>query len=99
MGVDICVGRNIKKETDARESLRLAADKLQVRTKLRGSKPCCRSEQNKPPRRNRVMAEQDQPSPSPASPQAKPRGSRKTRTGEVISGSMNKTIVVRTVTR
>jgi small subunit ribosomal protein S17 len=27
------------------------------------------------------------------------RGSRKTRTGEVISSSMNKTIVVRTVTR
>ena len=27
------------------------------------------------------------------------RGSRKTRTGEVVSSSMNKTIVVRTVTR
>jgi small subunit ribosomal protein S17 len=47
------------------------------------------------------MAEQDQPLPSPASPQpeASSRGARKTRTGEVISSSMNKTIVVRTVTR
>ena len=35
-------------------------------------------------------------SPSPASVT---RGSRKTRTGEVVSSSMNKTIVVRTVTR
>jgi small subunit ribosomal protein S17 len=47
------------------------------------------------------MAEQDQPSPFPASPQPLPvaRGSRKTRTGQVISSKMNKTIVVRTVTR
>ena len=47
------------------------------------------------------MAEQDQPSPSPASPHPAPaaRGSRKTRTGQVISSKMNKTIVVRTVTR
>jgi small subunit ribosomal protein S17 len=47
------------------------------------------------------MAEQDQSSAAPASPQAEPvsRASRKTRTGEVISSSMNKTIVVRTVTR
>ena len=47
------------------------------------------------------MAEQDQTLPSPASPQpeALSRGARKTRTGEVISSSMNKTIVVRTVTR
>ena len=47
------------------------------------------------------MAEQDQPLPSPASAQLErvSRGSRKTRTGEVISTSMNKTIVVRTVTR
>ncbi len=47
------------------------------------------------------MAEQNQSVPSTASPQAEPisRGSRKTRTGEVISSSMNKTIVVRTVTR
>jgi small subunit ribosomal protein S17 len=47
------------------------------------------------------MAEQNQSVPSTASPQAGrvSRGSRKTRTGEVISSSMNKTIVVRTVTR
>jgi len=47
------------------------------------------------------MAEQDQSSLVPASPQAEPasRGARKTRTGEVISSGMNKTIVVRTVTR
>jgi small subunit ribosomal protein S17 len=47
------------------------------------------------------MPEQDQPLPSTALPQAGSvtRGSRKTRTGEVISSSMNKTIVVRTVTR
>jgi small subunit ribosomal protein S17 len=47
------------------------------------------------------MAEQDQPIPTAVSPQPEPesRGSRKTRTGEVISSNMNKTIVVRTVTR
>ena len=47
------------------------------------------------------MAEQDQPLPSLASSQSAPvnRSARKTRTGEVISSSMNKTIVVRTVTR
>ena len=47
------------------------------------------------------MAEQDQPLPTAVSPQPEPgsRGSRKTRTGEVISSNMNKTIVVRTVTR
>jgi small subunit ribosomal protein S17 len=47
------------------------------------------------------MAEQDQPLPSPVSPRPErvSRGSRKTRTGEVISSSMNKTIVVRTVAR
>ena len=47
------------------------------------------------------MAEQDQSVPSPDSTQlaAANRGARKTRTGEVISSSMNKTIVVRTVTR
>src|ERR687889_547374 len=45
------------------------------------------------------MAEQE--SPSPTSTQAEPatRATRKTRTGEVVSSSMNKTIVVRTVTR
>jgi small subunit ribosomal protein S17 len=43
------------------------------------------------------MAEQhQQPPPLPV---AVTRGSRKTRTGEVISSNMNKTIVVRTVTR
>ncbi len=36
--------------------------------------------------------------PAPAS-SAEVRGSRKTRTGEVVSSGMNKTIVVRTVTR
>ena len=42
------------------------------------------------------MAEQESPSP-----QAEPatRATRKTRTGEVVSSRMNKTIVVRTVTR
>lgn len=47
------------------------------------------------------MAEQDQPLSSPVSsqPERANRASRKTRTGEVISSSMNKTIVVRTVTR
>ena len=55
------------------------------------------------------MDEQDQPpvstppplpvaAPSAAAP-ANARGSRKTRTGEVVSSGMNKTIVVRTVTR
>src|SRR5438093_1469283 len=65
-----------------------------------GSKRYCRSAPNRP-RVSRVMAEQDQPLPSPASPQSAPvnRSARKTRTGEVISSSMNKTIVVRTVTR
>src|SRR5438876_12344742 len=38
------------------------------------------------------------PSSAATAPQSQ-RGSRKTRTGEVISSSMNKTIVVRTVTR
>lgn len=42
------------------------------------------------------------PPPLPADVQAQiasARGSRKTRTGQVVSSSMNKTIVVRTVTR
>ena len=43
------------------------------------------------------MAEQDQQPPQ--LPVAVTHGSRKTRTGEVISSNMNKTIVVRTVTR
>jgi small subunit ribosomal protein S17 len=55
------------------------------------------------------MAEQDQtsvaqppplpPAGSPAAQRAVGRGSRKTRTGQVVSSGMNKTIVVRTVTR
>ena|ERR1700736_5158704 len=47
------------------------------------------------------MAEQDQPvlSQPPPLPASLTRPSRKTRTGEVISSGMNKTIVVRTVTR
>src|SRR2546427_12253918 len=42
------------------------------------------------------MADDLQPQSAPA---PITRGSRKTRTGEVISSGMNKTIVVRTVTR
>jgi small subunit ribosomal protein S17 len=47
------------------------------------------------------MADQDQQTSvqTPPPPASFIRGSRKTRTGEVISSSMNKTIVVRTVTR
>ena len=50
------------------------------------------------------MAEQEQSVQSPAAPPAvvspsEGRAARKTRTGEVISSGMNKTIVVRTVTR
>jgi small subunit ribosomal protein S17 len=57
------------------------------------------------------MAEQDQQlvaqppplpgdvTPPPPIPTSGMRGSRKTRTGQVISSGMNKTIVVRTVTR
>lgn len=46
------------------------------------------------------MAQQESPS-SPTSTQANPvaRGTRKTRIGKVVSSSMNKTIIVRTVTR
>jgi small subunit ribosomal protein S17 len=46
------------------------------------------------------MAEQQSPSPetSTVTPSAD-RSTRKMRTGEVVSSSMNKTIVVRTVTR
>src|SRR4026209_383572 len=42
------------------------------------------------------MADENQPQSSPA---PITRGSRKTRTGDVVSSGMNKTIVVRTVTR
>jgi small subunit ribosomal protein S17 len=47
------------------------------------------------------MAESSQPSTTtpPPLPASLTRSSRKTRTGEVVSDSMNKTIVVRTVTR
>jgi small subunit ribosomal protein S17 len=42
------------------------------------------------------MADEHEPQSAPASIT---RGPRKTRTGEVVSSGMNKTIVVRTVTR
>jgi small subunit ribosomal protein S17 len=46
------------------------------------------------------MADQQPPTITQASsPTADRRGTRKTRTGQVISSSMNKTIVVRSVTR
>ena len=45
------------------------------------------------------MAEQETSSVTSQPPASATRGSRKTRTGEVISSSMNKTIVVRTVSR
>jgi small subunit ribosomal protein S17 len=45
------------------------------------------------------MAEQQSPSPTPTQTAPAPRAARKTRTGEVVSSRMNKTIVVRTVTR
>jgi small subunit ribosomal protein S17 len=45
------------------------------------------------------MAEQEPSSAPSQQPASVSRSSRKTRTGEVISSSMNKTIVVRTVTR
>jgi small subunit ribosomal protein S17 len=45
-----------------------------------------------------MAAQQSPPLAQPVS-MSLSRGSRKTRTGEVISSSMNKTIVVRTVTR
>src|SRR6187402_2530824 len=44
------------------------------------------------------MAEENQETTTTAT-SAEPRATRKTRTGEVISSGMNKTIVVRTVTR
>jgi small subunit ribosomal protein S17 len=45
------------------------------------------------------MAEQESPSPTSTQTEPATRAARKTRTGEVVSSSMNKTIVVRTVTR
>jgi small subunit ribosomal protein S17 len=45
------------------------------------------------------MVDQQQHQPPPVPSGRSPRASRKTRTGEVISSGMDKTIVVRTVTR
>ena len=45
------------------------------------------------------MAEQESPSPTSTKAETATRATRKTRTGEVVSSGMNKTIVVRTVTR
>jgi small subunit ribosomal protein S17 len=45
------------------------------------------------------MAEQESPSPTSTQAEMATRATRKTRTGEVVSSRMNKTIVVRTVTR
>ena len=45
------------------------------------------------------MAEQESSSPTPTQAESTTRATRKTRTGEVVSSTMNKTIVVRTVTR
>jgi small subunit ribosomal protein S17 len=45
------------------------------------------------------MAEQEATSPKSTQTDTATRSARKTRTGEVISSRMNKTIVVRTVTR
>ena len=45
------------------------------------------------------MAEQEFTSPKSTQADTTNRSMRKTRTGEVVSSSMNKTIIVRTVTR
>src|SRR6476620_3072514 len=45
------------------------------------------------------MAEQESTLPTSTQTETASRAARKTRTGEVISSSMNKTIVVRTVSR
>ena len=45
------------------------------------------------------MAEKESPSPTSTEAEAPARAARKTRTGEVVSSRMNKTIIVRTVTR
>ena len=45
------------------------------------------------------MAEQTSQQSKSTEPETATRGARKTRTGEVVSSRMNKTIVVRTVTR
>ena len=45
------------------------------------------------------MAEQESSLPTSTQAESTTRATRKTRTGEVVSSTMNKTIVVRTVTR
>jgi small subunit ribosomal protein S17 len=45
------------------------------------------------------MADQESTSPKSTEAEIPSRSARKTRTGEVVSSRMNKTIVVRTVTR
>ena len=45
------------------------------------------------------MAEQESSSPTSTQAESTTRATRKTRTGEVVSSRMDKTIVVRTVTR
>jgi small subunit ribosomal protein S17 len=45
------------------------------------------------------MVEQTSPLPTSTQAETAARAQRKTRTGEVVSSNMNKTIVVRTVTR
>ena len=45
------------------------------------------------------MAEQESSSPTSTQAESTTRATRKTRTGEVVSSRMNKTIIVRTVTR
>ena len=48
---------------------------------------------------NEQSVAQPPPLPTAEQPASGSRGSRKTRTGQVVSSGMNKTIVVRTVTR
>jgi small subunit ribosomal protein S17 len=48
---------------------------------------------------NEQSVAQPPPLPTAEQPASGRRGSRKTRTGQVVSSGMNKTIVVRTVTR
>jgi small subunit ribosomal protein S17 len=50
-------------------------------------------------RQSTVQAQAASDAASPALPAADRRASRKTRVGEVVSDRMNKTIVVRTITR
>ena len=57
------------------------------------------SHRAKKPQEKLIMAEQESPSPASTQAETATRAMRKTRTGEVVSSRMNKTIVVRTVTR